>query len=158
LQVWADLERAPRTIDAYARGLAEYLLMCERDDIDPLLASRVDIAGFVRELTERPGRRGGNVVSIDSGSGLANATIQQRILVTWNLTVRVIISSSIDHELERSIGQRGGAGGEVAGAGSARTGGRLVEDMDRLGPCAPDDRRVRPRAGRVPADVRTGGR
>ena len=25
LQVWTDLGRAPRTIDAYARGLAEYL-------------------------------------------------------------------------------------------------------------------------------------
>jgi integrase/recombinase XerD len=80
LQIWADLGRAPRMIDAYARGLAEYLLMCERDDIDPLTACRADIAGFVRELTERPSRRGGNVVSIDSGSGLANATIQQRIV------------------------------------------------------------------------------
>jgi hypothetical protein len=27
LQAWTDLGRAPRTIDAYARGLAEYLLM-----------------------------------------------------------------------------------------------------------------------------------
>ncbi|MEU5927102.1 hypothetical protein ABZ817_26485 [Streptomyces antimycoticus] len=36
LQVWADLGRAPRTIDAYARGLAEYLLMCEREAVDPL--------------------------------------------------------------------------------------------------------------------------
>lgn len=31
LQIWTDLGRAPRTIDAYARGLAEYLLMCERE-------------------------------------------------------------------------------------------------------------------------------
>jgi integrase/recombinase XerD len=31
LGIWADLGRAPRTIDAYARGLAEYLLVCERD-------------------------------------------------------------------------------------------------------------------------------
>ena len=30
LHVWADLGRAPRTMDAYARGLAEYLEMCER--------------------------------------------------------------------------------------------------------------------------------
>jgi integrase/recombinase XerD len=30
LQLWADLGRAPRTIDAYARALAEYLLSCER--------------------------------------------------------------------------------------------------------------------------------
>jgi site-specific recombinase XerD len=80
LQVWTDLGRAPRTIDAYARGLAEYLEMCERDGVDPLAAGRADVARFVRELTERPSRRGGNVVSIDSGSGLANATIQQRIV------------------------------------------------------------------------------
>lgn len=80
LQVWTDLGRAPRTIDAYARGLAEYLVTCEREGNDPLTANRADIAGFVRELTERPSRRGVNVVSIDSGSGLANATIQQRIV------------------------------------------------------------------------------
>jgi site-specific recombinase XerD len=80
LRVWVDLGRAPRTIDAYARGLAEYLQMCERAGIDPLGAGRADVARFVRELTERPSRRGANVVSIDSGSGLANATIQQRIV------------------------------------------------------------------------------
>ena len=35
LQVRADLGRAPRTIDAYTRGLAEYLVVCERDNVDP---------------------------------------------------------------------------------------------------------------------------
>ena len=38
LRVWADLGRAPRTIDAYARGLAEYLRVCERDGTDRLAA------------------------------------------------------------------------------------------------------------------------
>ena len=38
LRVWTDLGRAPRTIDAYARGLAEYLVMCEREGVDPLAA------------------------------------------------------------------------------------------------------------------------
>jgi len=80
LQIWTDLGRAPRTVDAYARGLAEYLLMCEREDVDPVTASRAHVAVFVRELTSRPHRRGGNVVSIESGSGLANATIQQRLV------------------------------------------------------------------------------
>jgi integrase/recombinase XerD len=47
LHVWADLGRAPRTIDAYARG---------------------------------PSRRGANVVSIDSGAGFADATLQQRMV------------------------------------------------------------------------------
>ncbi|GAA4607464.1 site-specific integrase [Actinoplanes octamycinicus] len=80
LQVWTDLGRAPRTIDAYARGLAEYLAMCDRTDVDPLTANRAHIAVYVRELTSRPSHRGANVISIDSGSGLANATIQQRLV------------------------------------------------------------------------------
>lgn len=33
LQIWTDLGRAPRTIDAYARGLAEYLEVCEREGV-----------------------------------------------------------------------------------------------------------------------------
>ncbi|QZS52593.1 tyrosine-type recombinase/integrase [Rhodococcus opacus] len=80
LRVWTDPGRAPRTIDAYARGLAEYLEMCEREGVDPLTASRAHVGVYVRELTERPSRRGANVVSLDSGSGLANATIQQRLV------------------------------------------------------------------------------
>jgi integrase/recombinase XerD len=38
LHVWTDLGRAPRTVDAYARGLAEYLEVCERDGVDPVTA------------------------------------------------------------------------------------------------------------------------
>src|SRR6478752_3882725 len=80
LRIWIDLGRAPRTIDAYARGLAEYLQVCEREGIDPLTATRAHVAVFLRELTSRPSRRGGNVVVIDSGAGLANATLQQRMV------------------------------------------------------------------------------
>jgi site-specific recombinase XerD len=80
LQIWTDLGRAPRTIDAYARGLGEYLLMCEREGVDPVTANRAHVAVFVRELTSRPHHRGANVVAIDSGAGLANATIQQRLV------------------------------------------------------------------------------
>ena len=57
LTVWADLGRAPRTIDAYARGLAEYLQVCERDGTDPLAAGRAQVAAFVREVKSRPGPR-----------------------------------------------------------------------------------------------------
>jgi integrase/recombinase XerD len=80
LRIWTDLGRAPRTIDAYARGLAEYLQVCEREGIDPLTATRANVAVFVRELTSRPSRRGANVVALDSGSGLANATLLQRLV------------------------------------------------------------------------------
>ncbi|MGI5373374.1 tyrosine-type recombinase/integrase [Streptomyces sp. CA-251387] len=80
LRIWTDLGRAPRTIDAYARGLAEYLLVCERDGIDPVAANRLHVAAFVKELSTRPSRRGTNVVALDSGAGLANATLQQRLV------------------------------------------------------------------------------
>jgi integrase/recombinase XerD len=80
LQIWSDLGRAPRTIEAYGRGLAEYLQMCERVGIDPLTASRAHVAAFVRELTSRASRRGANVLVLDSGAGLANATLQQRLV------------------------------------------------------------------------------
>ncbi len=80
LGVWIDLGRAPRTIDAYARGLAEYLLVCERDGIDPAGANRLQVAAFVKEMESRPSRRGSNVVMLDSGVGLSNATLQQRLV------------------------------------------------------------------------------
>jgi site-specific recombinase XerD len=37
------------------------------------------VAGYVRDLRERPGRRGVNVVAIASGVGLSNATLQLRL-------------------------------------------------------------------------------
>jgi integrase/recombinase XerD len=80
LRIWTDLGRAARTIDAYARGLAEYLEVCERDGIDPVSANRAQVAVFVKDLRSRPSRRGGNVVVLDSGAGLANATLQQRLV------------------------------------------------------------------------------
>ena len=60
--------------------MAEFLELCEGAGVDPVRASRADVAVFVRTLTSRPSRHGANVVSIDSGSGLANATLQQRLV------------------------------------------------------------------------------
>jgi integrase/recombinase XerD len=80
LQLQADLGLAPRTIEAYARGLADYLSVCQRAGHDPLEAGRAEIASYVRDLAARPNRRGSNVVAFDSGVGLANATLQQRLV------------------------------------------------------------------------------
>ena len=111
LRIWADLGRAPRTIDAYARGLAEYLEVCEREGVDPVVASRAHVAVFVRELTSRPGRHGGTVVSIDSGAGLSNATIQQRLV-----PVRLFYDHLIEEGLRSPT--RSGAGGSRRAAAS----------------------------------------
>jgi integrase/recombinase XerD len=80
LRLQTDLGLAPRTLDAYGRGLADYLRVCAREGIDPLTATRSDVACYVRDLTSRPNPRGSNVVALDSGVGLANATLQQRLV------------------------------------------------------------------------------
>ena len=113
LRVWADLGRAPRTIDAYARGLAEYLQVCERDGVDPLAANRAQVAVFVRELRRRPSRSGRNVVALDSGVGLANATLQQR-LVPVRLFYDFLIEEGVRESNPVGRGRytpRGGCGG-----------------------------------------------
>jgi len=79
LSIQADLGRSPRTIDAYARALGDYLGFCDRADVDVVSASRADVAAYVCDLRERPGWRGANVVVIDSGAGLSNATLRLRL-------------------------------------------------------------------------------
>lgn len=81
---WLDSQRslglAPRTVDAYRRAVGDFLNVCDRLGVDALTATHADIVAYVRDLIERPGHRGANVVALDSGVGLANATIQQRLV------------------------------------------------------------------------------
>ena len=117
LQIWADLGRAPRTIDAYARGLAEYLESCERAGVEPVAATRGQVAAFVRELTCRPSRSGANVLSIDSGAGLANATLQLRLV-----PVRLFYDFLVEEGLRESnpVGRGRYTPGRRFGGGSGR--------------------------------------
>jgi integrase/recombinase XerD len=126
LRVWADLGRAPRTIDAYARGLAEYLLVCEREGVDPVAVTRAQVAVFVRELRTRPSRRGSNVVALDSGAGLANATLQQRLV-----PVRLFYDFLVEEGVRESnpVGRGRYTPGRHFGAGSSRP---LVSRMVKL--------------------------
>ncbi len=68
-------------MQAYARSLVDYLAWCERECVDVEAAGRAEIAGYVCDLRERPGRRGANVISLSSGIGLSNATLQLRVTV-----------------------------------------------------------------------------
>jgi integrase/recombinase XerD len=80
LNLQVQLGLASRTIDTYGRSLADYLAFCERDGVDPLSADGGEIARYVHDLAHRPGRGGPNVVAIDSGVGLANATMRLRLV------------------------------------------------------------------------------
>lgn len=79
LESEALLGLAANTIDAYGRAIEGFLVFCGRSGVSPLVASRADIARYVGDLRRAPGPKGTNVVSIQSGSGLSNATLQQRI-------------------------------------------------------------------------------
>lgn len=126
LRICVDLGRAPRTIDAYARGLAEFLLVCEREGIDPVTANRGQIALFVKELRTRPSRRGSNVVVLDSGSGLANATLQQRLVA-----VRLFYDFLLEEGVRESnpVGRGRYTPGRHFGGGQSRA---LVARMVKL--------------------------
>lgn len=45
-----------------------------------MAATRADVARYVGDLASRPSPRGVRVVAIDSGVGLANSTLQQRLV------------------------------------------------------------------------------
>lgn len=79
LQIQADLGLAHNTIEAYSRGLEDYFLFCKISQLQPEIAKKEHIAAYVRFLTNRPNRRGSKIISLDSGAGLANATMQLRI-------------------------------------------------------------------------------
>lgn len=81
LRIQADLGLASRTLEAYSRGLADYLTVCTREGIEPLSAGRAEVARYVRDLAQRPHPRGATIVSLDSRVGLANATLQQRLVI-----------------------------------------------------------------------------
>ncbi len=80
---WLDIQHmlglAPNTMDAYGRALEDFLGWCERRSVAATSASRADVAGYVGDLRQRPGARGTGVVSLGSGGGLSNATMQQRL-------------------------------------------------------------------------------
>lgn len=79
LETQVLLSLASNTVDAYARALQDFLTYCERSGIHAPDASRDEIARYVGDLRRRPSRYGSGIVHLDSGVGLANATLQQRL-------------------------------------------------------------------------------
>jgi site-specific recombinase XerD len=80
---WLDIQHmlglAPNTVEAYGRGLEDFLRWCESADVKAVGAGRAELASYVGDLRSRLGLRGKGVVALDSGAGLSNATMQQRL-------------------------------------------------------------------------------
>ena len=70
---------ANNTVVAYGRGLEDFLRRCAGSRVNAGSAGRDDVARYVADLRQRRGPRGERVIALDSGAGLSNATIQQRL-------------------------------------------------------------------------------
>jgi integrase/recombinase XerD len=120
--------------------------VCEREGVDPVTADRAHVAVFVRVLTSRPHHRGANVVAIDSGAGLTNATIQQR-LVPVRLFYDFLMEEGLreSNPVGRAIHPR-----RPRWRSAARPGAALDRLLDRLAdiptPAGPTPRQLDPRA------------
>jgi len=81
LEMQKNLQLAPTTIDAYGRSLNDYLAFCARCHTAPELVTREHVALYVHDLASRPNPRGAKILTLDSGRGLSNSTMSQRITV-----------------------------------------------------------------------------
>jgi site-specific recombinase XerD len=79
LAIQANLGRAANTIEAYGRGLHDYLAFSQRRGVKPAEAGREHVAAYIGDLLRRPNPRASRLRVLDSDAGLANATLQQRL-------------------------------------------------------------------------------
>lgn len=71
---------APNTLDAYARGLDDFLGFCQKVSISPATATRADLARYVGDLRSRPRSSTQHGPQDHAPTmGLSNATLQQRL-------------------------------------------------------------------------------
>jgi integrase/recombinase XerD len=80
-QAWllTNINLAPNTIDAYGRGLEDYLSFCARNNFDPRADKKEQIALWINDLNNRPNIRCPNELSLGVSPGLSIATIQQKL-------------------------------------------------------------------------------
>jgi integrase/recombinase XerD len=106
LQFTANLGRAANTIDAYGRAVEDHLRVCALLGADPLTLRPDVVAAWIGDLHQRPTPRSAQAGHPGSGGGLANATIQQRIVA-----VRLFYDYLVEDGLrERNPVRRGQSG------------------------------------------------
>lgn len=98
---WVEAEilmgLAPNTVDAYARGVEDFLGFCKRAGIESLGASGADAARYANDLRRRPGPWGAGTVLLESGAGLSTATMRQRMTA-----VRLFYDSLVEEGLRET--------------------------------------------------------
>ncbi len=93
-RIQTNLGLANNTLHAYGRSLNDFLVFTAKSGTDVVTASREHISTWVRDLLSRPNNRSDKATLIDSGTGLSNATLQQRITA-----VRLFCDFLIEEEM-----------------------------------------------------------
>jgi len=78
-RIQTNLGLAHNTLQAYGRALNDFLAFTGKSGASIVAASREHISAWVRDLLSRSNNRSNKAILIDSGVGLSNATLQQRI-------------------------------------------------------------------------------
>ena len=94
LAMQAARSLAKHTVETYGRSMEDFLRFTAQERIRSVEATREHVAAYVRDLLTRKNPRQPKVVHLDSGAGLANATILLRLSV-----VRLFF----DHVVEEGI-------------------------------------------------------
>src|SRR2546430_16758037 len=85
MEIQAKIGLAPNPVEAYGRGLNDFLAFCQQYSTPFAEASKVQIAAYVADLRQRPHPKAANLHHLHSGTGLATATIYQRVTVVRRL-------------------------------------------------------------------------
>ncbi len=117
LQLQSHLQLAPKTLDAYGRSLNDFLAFCQREAIVPETITREQVALYVQDLAHRPNPKGAKLLSIESGRGLSNSTMQQRITV-----LRLFCDSLVERQFRQDnpVGRGHYVAGHAFGGARAR--------------------------------------
>src|SRR5712692_991181 len=76
LELQQRLQLAPKTIDAYGRGLNDFLAFCGKHEISPTTITREHVAMYVQDLAHRPNPKSKQSLTVDAPPGLSNSTLQ----------------------------------------------------------------------------------
>ncbi len=113
---------APNTLEAYGRGLEGYLRFLVGKDVEAEGATRLHVAAYIRELL-LPKDPAVSSITRDSGTPIANATLQQRTTV---------LRLFYDYLVEEGVRDRNPVRQNQMGAGAYGTSLRLIPRYSKL--------------------------
>ena len=85
------------TIEAYARGVQQFIEYCNRIGVCVQEAKKYVVQGYVGELRNNPLPNNNKIVSLNSNVGLSNATMQQRLTAVRLFYDYLMEENILDH-------------------------------------------------------------